>query len=91
MNPPSLPSLSGEGDPIGVRHSKPSQRNPNEIVRESAGPEDLGHRPRRPGGLGVAHDSRRRQPLMAAAAGGVTGVNDASVWVDPVFAILAEP
>ena len=40
---PVLTLLCSEGSPVGFRHSKLIRKNPDKIVGESDGPEDLGH------------------------------------------------
>ena len=86
---PSLPYVGREGGPIEASHSKPGRQSPDEAVRESAGLEDLSHRPRRPTAPGVGHGDRRLARSAAAAAGGGTGVDEASAWVLPGFRELA--
>ena len=71
VEPSSIPKVVQEGVPIGAGKSEPDRQSPYETVGESAGPEDLRHRPKHLTAPGVGHGFRR--PMLPAAVGVVGG------------------
>ena len=90
MVPPSLPEVGREGGPIGAGKWKPGRQSPDEMAGESAGIEDLSHRPGRPTAPEVGHGDRRLAQSAAAAPGAVApGLTRPVPESSRVFASLA--